>query len=361
MKNIIIKFSFLALAVAVMTIGATKAQLFDSELSVQNTFEAGSLMVDLESDQESFDSNSLNRGESTSRDFRVVKLGSLDMEYGFEAGILDGSNNDFCQALDVKVKKDLVTVYEGKLLDLSTANLLSGATGSFEDFSFDVILPEDANPLLQNMTCNFYIQVEAWNEGGSKNTGFNHQDSINNLVSSIDWAPQVTIHNLTDGQSVSEEVAIDASILDINLSHYWFVIQNKTTGAKVAGPGTVTQHTSLDHHELMIWNTNDFEDGEYVIKLEARDLAGNKVPNLSPVLTDPENQYDSVDWVELTVNNEEEVLFSFSSFFSLDTLLEPLEIKEESEEELEETEEIEETMVEEEPAVEEPIEEETTE
>jgi hypothetical protein len=56
----------------------------------------------------------------------------------------------------------------------------------------------------------------------------------------------------------------------------------------------------------MNWNTTSVSDGKYTIKLEARDSAGNKCPNQSPVSNDPELFDDSVDWITVDVKNKYE-------------------------------------------------------
>ncbi|MCD4756456.1 hypothetical protein K8R20_02480, partial [bacterium] len=114
-------------------------------------------------------------------------------------------------------------------------------------------------------------------------------------------APEVEITSHNDGDIVNGLQKISSKVFDVNLSHYWFVIED-SSGTTVAGPGPV-------HNDGPVvlptfdWDTTGVDDGIYTIKLEARDKAGNKDPNQASVPADPGVENDSVDWVELTVDN----------------------------------------------------------
>ena len=134
------------------------------------------------------------------------------------------------------------------------------------------------------------------------------QESIlGNSISTGDWtAPYVKIESPADGDVVSGSVEVLGTVTDNDSHHYWLVIQN-TGGTTIAGPGTVNEANSFTNQLLHTWDTIGVPDGEYVIKLEARDAAGNKNPDLSPVPVDPEDPNDSVDWITVTVDNEPDV------------------------------------------------------
>jgi len=87
-------------------------------------------------------------------------------------------------------------------------------------------------------------------------------------------------------------VAIRGSVNDTNPWRYWLVIQN-SSNSTVAGPGTVYDSTSFTDKFFFNWNTTAVPDGTYTIKLEARDLAGNKSGNPGV----------SYDWMVVTVDN----------------------------------------------------------
>jgi len=118
--------------------------------------------------------------------------------------------------------------------------------------------------------------------------------------------PAVGINMPEEGDSVSGTVDIKGTIIDANPQHYWLVVEDET-GSQVAGPGVVSESDSIESPEtLMSWDTTAVDDGEYTIKLEARDGAGNKCPNESPVSSDPDEEGDSVYWITVDVDNSEE-------------------------------------------------------
>jgi len=104
-----------------------------------------------------------------------------------------------------------------------------------------------------------------------------------------DWtAPDVEITTPSVG-IVNGIVDIRGSVNDANPHHYWFVIQN-SSGTTVAGSGVVNDTTSFSDKLLLSWDVSSLPDGEYTIKLEARDAANNK-------------DSGSVHWVKVTVDN----------------------------------------------------------
>lgn len=114
--------------------------------------------------------------------------------------------------------------------------------------------------------------------------------------------PRAKITNPKDGETLRGEVEIKGTVEDENPHHYWLVIENEA-GSRVAGPGVVIEGDSFSDAKLFNWESENFEDGKYTIKLEARDEAGNKCPNLAPVPSDPETEGDSVDWIEVEIDN----------------------------------------------------------
>ncbi len=151
-----------------------------------------------------------------------------------------------------------------------------------------------------NNNISFYWQVRAVDLAG--NVG-NWSSARKITIDTIYPKVEVTSHN--DGDIIAGAVKIEGEILDTNLSHYWFVVVD-SNGKTVAGPG---QDDLLP--ASFTWNTlEDVDDGEYTIKLEARDLAGNKNPDKSPIIIDPEVEGDSVDWVTVIVDNTGPVIES---------------------------------------------------
>ena len=134
-------------------------------------------------------------------------------------------------------------------------------------------------------------------------------DETGNISTESNWcevtldrvAPEVEITSHNDGDLVNDLISISGEIYDLNLSHYWFVVTN-SSGSNVTGPGVVSD-AGPSVTKTFDWDTNGVSDGTYTIKLEARDLAGNKDPNQAPILSDPEVAGDSVDWATITVDN----------------------------------------------------------
>ncbi|MFC1653668.1 lamin tail domain-containing protein [Patescibacteria group bacterium] len=144
---------------------------------------------------------------------------------------------------------------------------------------------------------NYYWRVRARDQEGRES------DFSSPWLLIVDrTAPSVQINFPGEGSQLNGTVNVMGTITDLNPHHYWLVIEN-SSGSKVAGPGVVNHSTSISNQTLMSWDTTTVADGQYTIKLEARDAAGNKQPNLSPVPTDPGVYGDSVHWIVVTVNN----------------------------------------------------------
>ena len=101
-------------------------------------------------------------------------------------------------------------------------------------------------------------------------------------------APTVEIINPAEGL-VSGNIEIRGSVNDANPDHYYLVIQN-SSGTKVAGPGTVNDTNSFADKLFFTWDTTLVADGNYTIKLEARDAFDNK-------------DASSIDWHSVIVDN----------------------------------------------------------
>jgi predicted ribosomally synthesized peptide with SipW-like signal peptide len=146
--------------------------------------------------------------------------------------------------------------------------------------------------------------------------GMNHfsATAVNNEDSSWASSPvgqdfkvdtQCPFAEITDpgaDEKLNGSAEIKGTVTDANPDHYWLVIED-SGGHQIAGPGTVSDANSFTDKKFFDWNTTAFSDGDYKIKLEARDKAGNKCPNQSPVTEDPNNPDDSVDWINVKVDN----------------------------------------------------------
>lgn len=86
--------------------------------------------------------------------------------------------------------------------------------------------------------------------------------------------PVVDILSHTEGELVSGVQTVDVEVVDDNLLRYYFVILNSSNSV-IAGPGTVN-HDGPSVSPSLLWNTELVPDGEYRIRIEARDKANNK-------------------------------------------------------------------------------------
>lgn len=139
---------------------------------------------------------------------------------------------------------------------------------------------------------------------GEPNSDWSNVCSITHDVTD----PEVDITSHEDGDWVRREVTIEGEVHDDNLWRYWFVIQkfDPSTGDYTTVDGLNTQYDDGPDVDITFnWNSDagGLDDGIYIVKLEARDKAMNKEPDQAPVVSDPEVEGDSVDWVTLNVDN----------------------------------------------------------
>ena len=133
-----------------------------------------------------------------------------------------------------------------------------------------------------------YIKVRALDNSGL------YSEYSNICLITADWtAPDVEITTPEDDAVVSGTIEIRGSVTDDNPHHYWFVVTGPGGGViTIPGytTGTINDTNSFTDQLLAVWDTTNFVDGVYIIKLEARDAAGNK-------------DSGSVDWHTVTVDN----------------------------------------------------------
>lgn len=119
-------------------------------------------------------------------------------------------------------------------------------------------------------------------------------------------APVVEITYPLDGQYVKGFEELRATITDTNLSHYHIRITQVSSG-NVMYTETTTSSEFTDK-VLLSGDTTYFEDGEYTVRLAARDLAGNKDPILSvqdiTVTLDNTSPELTIDPIDAYLNGE---------------------------------------------------------
>jgi hypothetical protein len=93
--------------------------------------------------------------------------------------------------------------------------------------------------------------------------------------------PEVALTSPTEG-FVSGTVSVSGTVTDVNPHHYHLVVKDGS-GATIAGPGTVG-YTNNFSGTFFDWDTTSVADGEYEIRLSARDAADNKDNSVSRVI-----------------------------------------------------------------------------
>lgn len=109
-------------------------------------------------------------------------------------------------------------------------------------------------------------------------------------------APVVTINSPSDGSLVSGTVDIHGSIVeDIELSHYNIAIYPGDADfmdfSKRLEQATVSQSSGFVDQSIYQWDTTTYPNGEYLIRLAARDKAGNRDLSGSPYLGGDDSQH----------------------------------------------------------------------
>ncbi len=339
MKKFLIKGLILIIILALSQLGMSMSYFSDTVTITGNTLTTSSLEVGMRSGQGNFVSNSLDLepGDSVARDIYTQKLGALDFKYRSEYEYITG-DTELCDTLQLKVwynwydapppspgdhsTRHMELKYNGPLSsfnDFDTSEIIHDPdmqllnTKSYYDnifyadnehwFYYQLSLPSDAPSTLQGKTCTFNIRTTGWQTNfPDESSGFSDTAVIQSTVATGDWiAPYVKINTPLDGAFVDGVIDIYGTITDNDPHHYWLVVQN-LGGSTIAGPGVVNETESLTNEFLYTWDTTSIPDGEYVIKLEARDGSGNKKPNQAPVPSDPEDLTDSVDWITVKID-----------------------------------------------------------
>jgi hypothetical protein len=119
-------------------------------------------------------------------------------------------------------------------------------------------------------------------------------------------APIVQINNpqkwKENGDELSGEVNIKISITDDNAYKYTLEIED-AEGNDMEKLEDIEETSNLNEELVFRWNTENVDDGTYVIKLVARDVLGNRDPG-SSITEDPGVDTDSVRWIIVKVKNE---------------------------------------------------------
>jgi len=158
---------------------------------------------------------------------------------------------------------------------------------------FDILVPSQRTGQISDQDGQYKYQIRANDKAG--NTG-EYSDWC--YVTLDREAPDVDLTTPTDGSLVNGTVNIEGLVTDLNNHHYWLVVQD-SSNTTIAGPGVVYD-TDPSISASLAWDTTSAPDGEYTIKLEARDSANNKDDG-------------SVEWATVTVDNTAPVTSELTS------------------------------------------------
>ena len=117
-------------------------------------------------------------------------------------------------------------------------------------------------------------------------------------------APLVTIESPSEGNEVSGTVEIYGTVVeDYLLSHYNISVYRGTDDfndfSKRISQTTVYRSTGFNNELIFGWDSTAWDDGEYLIRLAARDAAGNRSYAGDPYLGGDDSQHV----IRVTVNN----------------------------------------------------------
>ncbi len=110
----------------------------------------------------------------------------------------------------------------------------------------------------------------------AQNAGYTPMATATVPSTSGDTTPPVVSIQSPSAGTIAGKVTIVGTVQDASPGQYYLVVTRN--GATVAGPGMVTQWASITAQSLYTWNTASMANGSYIIKLEARDVYGNKGP-----------------------------------------------------------------------------------
>lgn len=232
----------LMMASSVFTVGRTNAGFSDVETSEDNIWVAGSLDMEV-TYAERFSVVGMNPKQSPDGRITVTNVGSLD--YRYDVKFVKTSGDDLlCQNLHLVAKRDGSTEYEGAL---ASFNLLGGlyTQTSFQETNWDFVLtlPTEAGSELENLSCQWSVDFEAWQTNlPTAAQGFHDEESIApNSVATGEW--------LTAGDVIINEVMWMGS--SVSSHDEWIELKN-LTGKAVSLAGWHIENAGMSGATLTI-------------------------------------------------------------------------------------------------------------
>ena len=221
-KRRLVMSAMLFVMAALISIPGSRAFLEDVETSTNNIFNAGSLVIGLRSSASNFYDEPLTLNPTTNpsvgRDIIVQKFGSLDMKYSLEFEFVDegSSSAALCDAVNLQVIRNWYEEgtgapsgvdfkYNGPLSEfainldgLDSDMMIPNSISYFPNpsysesehfYIFDLTVPPDLDPSLQNKTCKFNIKATGWQTNFSAPTGgFVDTASLDNQIATEQWS-----------------------------------------------------------------------------------------------------------------------------------------------------------------------------
>ena len=185
-QNIIV---LITLAGLLSTVSAIKAAFSTSITSKNNLFALGTLDVDLKTTSDTdfpatlFNQSDFQPSDTDPQSIRLKKAGTLDFKYNFEFEKTSGSDT-LCSALELKADFNGTTYYSGSLSSFTLPTALTLTNDN--DWNLTLAL-NDSNQNLQNLDCNFNINITAYQVNSDSTWGFTSQESFSNTIHSGDW------------------------------------------------------------------------------------------------------------------------------------------------------------------------------
>lgn len=189
------RFKFLLIFLLLLGIFLLNTQYTDADIFAErdvrnNSFKAASLNF--------FARNSVNNSSAEGMyktigiipegyDFGAVKLkrdGNASFKYLLKSSRTNGDEN-FCNNLTLQVlKRNLTSVYQGRLMDLTVEASINNDNVS--DWIFLLSLDHGGNDL-KNKICEFNLEFKTFRNSPSENTGIFARRILTNVVSSGTW------------------------------------------------------------------------------------------------------------------------------------------------------------------------------
>lgn len=246
LRKVAVVFCMVLSASSVFTISRTNAGFFDTEESKGNTWVAGSLDM-APTYIEYFNVVGMNPDQAPDARMTLTNEGSLAYRYniGFQK---TGGDDLLCENLQLVAERDGSEEYTGPLADFNLQDgLFTQMPFDDDQWDFTVTLPEEADSTLENLSCEWDIDLLAWQaELPEATQGFSDAESVGpHEIATGTWLTpgDVIINEImwmgSEGESSDEWIELkNMTNKDINLSN-WNIKQGGTgsgSGAHIEIP-----------------------------------------------------------------------------------------------------------------------------